>query len=80
MNIRYTSDIKEEDAMILICTDASLANNEDCYSQGGYVMLMGSKETVLSSEIIQKYFKKCGKLINDDDMRDMLEECHLDSS
>jgi len=42
--IRYTSNMEEKDAMIMICTDASWANSEDCYSQGGYVMMLGSQK------------------------------------
>ena len=42
--MRYTTKVPEKDAMIMVCTDASWANAEDGHSQGGYIMLMGSKD------------------------------------
>lgn len=46
-------------------------------------MLTSSKESVdsqlLDAEIIQKYFNKCGKVIELDKIKSMLDECGLKS-
>ena len=40
MRLHYSSELNVENSMILVCSDASWANNEDCYSQGGYMMML----------------------------------------